>query len=108
MTMMDAEKRTRDTKRLLMIGASFLLGGLRMTCGSTGSTPSDWLGGPMYGNGQNESHISQTKTKHEPSMRMLMKRICIAFKGLLRPKKVLRVISVSAAHAVLSWNDRKF
>ena len=41
-------------------------------------------------------------------MRMLMKRICIAFKGLLSPKNVLRVISVSAAHAVLSWKDKKF
>ena len=48
MTMMDAEKSTRYTSRLLMIGASFLLGGLRMTCGSTGSTPSDWLGGPVH------------------------------------------------------------
>ena len=37
-----------------------------------------------------------------------MKRICIAFKGLLSPKNVLRVISVSAAHAVLSWKDKKF
>ena len=45
---------------------------------------------------------------HEPSMRMLMKRICIAFRGLLSPKNVLRVISVRAAHAVLSWKDRKF
>ena len=62
----------------------------------------------MYGNGQNESHISQTKTKHEPSMRMLMKRICIAFRGLLRPKNVLSVIRVRAATAVLSWNERKF
>ena len=43
-----------------------------------------------------------------PSMRILMKRICIAFKGLLSPKNVLRVISVSAAHAVLSWKDKKF
>jgi hypothetical protein len=43
-----------------------------------------------------------------PSMRMLMKRICIAFKGLLKPKKVLNVIKVKAATAVLSWNERKF
>ena len=41
-------------------------------------------------------------------MRMLMNRICMAFRGLLRPKNVLRVISVSAATAVLSWNDKKF
>ena len=41
-------------------------------------------------------------------MRMLMNRICIALRGLLRPKKVLSVIRVSAAIAVLSWNERKF
>ena len=41
-------------------------------------------------------------------MRMLMKRICMALRGLLRPKKVLIVIKLSAATAVLSWNDRKF
>ena len=41
-------------------------------------------------------------------MRMLMNRICIAFKGLLSPNNVLRVMRVRAAHAVLSWNDRKF
>ena len=43
-----------------------------------------------------------------PSMRMLIKRICMALRGLLSPKNVLRVISVRAATAVLSWNDRKF
>ena len=37
-----------------------------------------------------------------------MNRICMAFRGLLSPKNVLRVISVSAAQAVLSWKDRKF
>ena len=37
-----------------------------------------------------------------------MNKICIAFKGLLNPKNVLSVISVRAATAVLSWNDRKF
>ena len=37
-----------------------------------------------------------------------MNRICIAFRGLLSPKNVLSVISVSAATAVLSWNDKKF
>lgn len=46
--MIEAENSTRYTRRLLMIGASFLLGGLRITCGSTGSTPSDWLGGPIF------------------------------------------------------------
>jgi hypothetical protein len=37
-----------------------------------------------------------------------MNKICIAFNGLLSPKNVLSVISVSAATAVLSWNDKKF
>lgn len=37
-----------------------------------------------------------------------MKRICIAFSGLLSPKNVLSVMRVRAATAVLSWNDRKF
>ena len=39
---------------------------------------------------------------------MLMKRICIAFNGLLRPSIVLRVMRVRAAAAVLSWKARKF
>ena len=39
---------------------------------------------------------------------MLMKRICIALRGLLSPKNVLNVIKVNAAAAVLSWNDKKF
>jgi len=39
---------------------------------------------------------------------MLMKRICMAFKGLLSPSMVLSVMSVRAAAAVLSWNDKKF
>ena len=39
---------------------------------------------------------------------MLMNRICIAFNGLLKPKKVLSVIKVRAATAVLSWKARKF
>ena len=43
-----------------------------------------------------------------PSIRMLMNSICMAFNGLLRPNRVLKVISVSAATAVLSWKDRKF
>ena len=46
--------------------------------------------------------------ERSPSMRMLMNRICIALSGLLSPNIVLSVISVSAAAAVLSWNDRKF
>ena len=41
-------------------------------------------------------------------MSMLINRICIAFKGLLSPNMVLKVISVKAAAAVLSWNDKKF
>jgi hypothetical protein len=48
------------------------------------------------------------ETRNIPSMRMLMNRICIALSGLLRPNIVLRVISVRAAAAVLSWKDRKF
>jgi hypothetical protein len=43
-----------------------------------------------------------------PSIRILMNRICIAFKGLLSPNIVLSVISVNAAAAVLNWKDRKF
>jgi len=39
---------------------------------------------------------------------MLMKRICIALRGLLSPRNVLSVIKVNAAAAVLSWNDKKF
>ncbi len=46
--------------------------------------------------------------KSSPSMRILINRICIAFNGLLSPSIVLSVISVSAAAAVLSWNERKF
>ena len=41
-------------------------------------------------------------------MRMLINRICIELRGLLNPKNVLSVIRVNAAHAVLSWKDRKF
>lgn len=43
-----------------------------------------------------------------PSIKMLINKICMAFKGLLSPSRVLSVISVRAAAAVLSWNDRKF
>jgi len=43
-----------------------------------------------------------------PSIRILMKRICIGLRGLLSPKHVLSVIKVNAAAAVLSWNDKKF
>ena len=45
--MSDAENRTRHIKRFVMMAASFLRGGLRMTAGSTGSTPKDWDGGPI-------------------------------------------------------------
>lgn len=41
-------------------------------------------------------------------MRMLINNICMAFNGLLSPSIVLSVISVNAAAAVLSWNERKF
>ena len=43
-----------------------------------------------------------------PSIRMLINRICIGFKGLSSPSIVLTVISVNAAAAVLSWKDKKF
>lgn len=43
-----------------------------------------------------------------PSMRILMKRICIALSGLLNPSTVLSVIKVNAAAAVLNWKARKF
>lgn len=43
-----------------------------------------------------------------PSIRMLMNKICIALSGLLYPRRVLRVISESAAVAVLSWKHKKF
>ena len=47
-------------------------------------------------------------SKNAPSIRILMKRICIALRGLLSPKNVLSVTKVNAAAAVLSWNDKKF
>jgi len=86
--MIDAENSTLASNLLVMIGAFFFLGGRHITAGSTGSTPRDCEGGP--------------------SIRMLIKRICIALRGLDRPSIVLRVISVRAAAAVLSWNARKF
>lgn len=55
-----------------------------------------------------EKDSTQIRTANSPSMRILINRICIAFRGLLNPKNVLRVISVRAATAVLSWNERKF
>lgn len=87
-TIIDAENSTRYNNLFVIIGASFFRGGRRITAGSTGSTPRLWLGGP--------------------SMRILMNKICIALSGLLSPSIVLRVISVSAAAAVLSWKARKF
>ena len=102
---MDAEKMTRAWMRRLIIGSSFFRGGLRITSWSTGSTPSDWLGGPD----ERRDHERAPEREGDiPSMRMLMNRICIALSGLLSPNIVLRVISVSAAAAVLSWKDRKF
>ena len=44
----------------------------------------------------------------EPSIRMLMNKICMALSGLLYPRNVLRVINESAAAAVLSWKHKKF
>jgi len=72
----------------VIMGAFFFLGGRRMIAGSTGSTPRDCEGGP--------------------SIRILIKRICIGLRGLSSPRIVLRVISVSAAAAVDSWKARKF
>lgn len=40
-------------------------------------------------------------------MRMLIQRICIAFKGLASPKVVDSVTRDSAATLVLSWKRRK-
>ena len=37
-----------------------------------------------------------------------MNRICIMLSQLLSPNIVFSVMSVSAAAAVLNWNDRKF
>jgi len=45
---------------------------------------------------------------YAPSIRMLINKICIAFNGFGNRKKVLSVMSVSAATAVLSWKDKKF
>jgi hypothetical protein len=41
-------------------------------------------------------------------MRMLMKRICIALSGLVRPNSVEMVMIERAATAVDSWKTRKF
>lgn len=43
-----------------------------------------------------------------PSIKILIKSICMALSGLLNPNSVLSVMSVSAAAAVLSWKDKKF
>ena len=48
------------------------------------------------------------KERDAPSIKILINKICIALRGLRNPKKVLRVIRVRAATAVLSWNDKKF
>lgn len=37
-----------------------------------------------------------------------MKRICIAFSGLVKPKRVEMVMMERAATAVDSWKTRKF
>lgn len=105
MTMMEAENKTRYSSRWVMMGASLRLGGFRITVGSTGSTPNDWLGGPSE---ICENEDNRESSRHIPSMRMLINRICMAFKGLLSPKNVLNVINVSAAAAVLSWKVKKF
>src|SRR6266702_1889127 len=45
--MTDAEKATRERMSRQMTGSSSFRGGLRITSWSMGSTPSDWLGGPV-------------------------------------------------------------
>lgn len=55
-----------------------------------------------------EKRERQGRGMHIPSIRILMNNICMALSGLLSPSMVLSVISVSAAAAVLSWNDKKF
>lgn len=45
--MTDAEKTTRPITRRVIKSSFFFRGGFRITAGSAGSTPSDWLGGPM-------------------------------------------------------------
>ena len=62
------------------MSASRWRGGRDMTAGSTGSTPSDWAGGP--------------------SMRMFIQRICIAFRGLGKPSVVDNATSDKAATEV--------
>jgi hypothetical protein len=62
MTMMDAEKMTRARIRQVMIGSDFFRGGLRITSWSTGSTPSDWLGGP------------EERRNHDKGENVVMKR----------------------------------
>lgn len=54
------------------------------------------------------SGCMETSGKDVPSIKILINKICIAFRGLSKPSIVLSVISVNAAAAVLSWNDKKF
>ena len=88
MRMTDAWVRTRLINLEVRIRSSRCRGGRDMTAGSTGSTPRDWAGGP--------------------SMRILIQRICIAFKGLERPNVVDNATRDNAATEVESWNVRKF
>jgi hypothetical protein len=105
MTIKLALKATRASKRREMMGSFFLRGGRRITAGSTGSTPSDCDGGPSA---QVSICYKVREENFPPSIRMLMNRICIALSGFDSPSSVLSVMRVSAAAAVLSWNERKF
>jgi hypothetical protein len=105
MTIRLALKATRASKRREMIGSFFLRGGRRITAGSTGSTPNDCDGGPSA---QDQYLLKTREGISPPSIRMLMNRICIALSGFDSPSSVLSVMRVSAAAAVLSWNERKF
>jgi len=64
------------------IGASRCRGGRSMTAGSTGSTPSDCAGGP--------------------SIKILIHRICIAFRGFGNPSVVEMAMNDNAATDVLN------
>ncbi|KAH3670578.1 hypothetical protein OGAPHI_001093 [Ogataea philodendri] len=88
MIMKKAAVSTRLRTATVRIRSDRDLGGLFITSWSTGSTPSDWAGGP--------------------SIRMLIHRICMAFSGFGRLNKVDTAISDSAATDVDSWNVRKF
>ncbi|OLY78695.1 hypothetical protein AYI68_g7248 [Smittium mucronatum] len=87
-SMINPDIKTLRKTLLLSIGALRGRGGNIMLLWSGGSTPNDWAGGP--------------------SIRILIHRICMAFKGFGRPNAVDTAISDSAATLVLNWNVKKF